>query len=228
MTIRALLTGTAVLTVLVAIGLAVHLRWIDLQPLALAVYYLFYPMLALALALSIAWRHVPPGPLRTRVQLAGSVLFFAPIVALLGLWKESILLTLQQEAVAAFCLLAVVAAAGFAGYSILKGQREYRTGGRRSPLLALLIAIIPGIFGVILAKEFVLDIFSPRIAVHGVVERKWVTASPRSAVVNRYVAVSGRTYEATYDVYAGLKTGDAVEGEVGAGSNVILNINVSH
>jgi hypothetical protein len=42
--------------------------------------------------------------------------------------------------------------------------------------------------------------------------------------VHRYLSVNGQTFEATYDVFRRLRTGDRINAEAGAGSNVLLRI----
>ncbi len=70
------------------------------------------------------------------------------------------------------------------------------------------------------ASLFIRDAFLPRVAVQGSVDRLWESSGPRRIAVHRYLSVNGPTY----DVFRRLRTGDRINAEAGAGSNVLLRI----
>ncbi len=211
------------LVVLVGAGLLLHLHYFDLSWLATAADYLFFPLLGLALTISIAWRFVPVGRMRTRLQIAGTVLFFMPPLLILVLWDESIRLVLKQEGSVALIVLA--GAGAFTARLLRPAEQLLHTGKKqlqRKQAVLLMLAVGAGIFGVLLVREFAEDLFRPRIAVNGRIERQWVTHSPRSVIIHRYIQVNGRSYEVTYDVYSQLHPGELIVAEAGAGSKKIL------
>jgi hypothetical protein len=86
----------------------------------------------------------------------------------------------------------------------------------------LLLALALGFYGSMLTNEFARDLFLSRIIVEGSVERFDVRSGPRRIAVHRYVFVSGRRYEVTYDVFTRLRPGVAIRAEIGAGSGTLL------
>ncbi len=89
-------------------------------------------------------------------------------------------------------------------------------------MLAFTLAV--GGYGAWCASLFIRDAFLPRVAVQGSVDRLWESRGPRRIAVHRYLSVNGQTYEATYDVFHRLRTGDRINAEAAAGSNVLLRI----
>ncbi len=215
-----------VLAVLNGLGIAFY-RSSSLEIVAAAVRALFVPSMALGLALSIAWRFISPHRVRFWLQVVGSVLFFAPQAAAMALWHQSILLVLHQEAVGALWVLAVAIVLAVRAFPRgsgreairhrLTGQQTLRTAG------LLVLALAAGLYGVVLTREFLGDLFLPRILVEGPVEQLAVRSGPRSIAVHRYVSVGGRSYEVTYDVFTRLRHGVAIRAEAGAGSKMLVN-----
>ncbi len=189
---------------------------------------LFFPLLGVALACAVAWRLLPPGLARTRLQIAGTLLFFAPLVAAGVLWKQSIRLVLHQEGLAALWCLAIAAA--LARRIVLQRQGRWPTTSKararllRSPIGLGVVAVGFGTAGLWLSGRFSLDAFGRRERVDGPVERMWVSAGPRHVAVDRYFVVGGRRYEATADVFQRLRIGAVIHGEAGAGSGKLLHI----
>jgi hypothetical protein len=205
-----------VLAVPTALGIAFY-RFADLEVVAVVIHQLFLPTMVLALALSAAWRFLPVGSWRTSFQIVGTAFFFAPLVAVAALWHQSVLLVLHQEATATLGTLAV---AGALGWRALGGAK--RGTSRAAVMLAFTLAV--GGYGAWCASLFIRDAFLPRVAVQGSVDRLWESTGPRRIAVHRYLSVNGQTYEATYDVFRRLRTGDRINAEAGAGSNVLLRI----
>ncbi len=149
--------------------------------------------------------------------MAGTALFFTPLVAVAALWHQSVLLVLHQEATVALWTLAVAVAQGWRALSGVK------RGNSRAAVM-LVFALTVGGYGAWCASLFIRDAFLPRVAVQGRVDRLWESTGPRRIAVHRYLAVNGQTYETTYDVFHRLQTGDRINAEAGAGSNVLLRI----
>ncbi len=217
-----------VLAVLTAFGIAFY-RFADLEAIAVVVHQLFLLTIVLALALSAAWRFIPDGRWRTRIQIVGTVLFFAPLAAVAVLWHQSVLLVLHQEATLALWALAGATALG---WRALGGEKRGNSptlrvrnqlGLRQAVMLVL--ALVIGSYGAWWTSVFVRDALLPRVAVEGTVDRLWESSGPRSIAVHRYLLVNGRTHEATYDVFRRLRRGDIINVEAGAGSNFVLHIN---
>ncbi len=185
--------------------------------------------MVLALALSAAWRFIPDGRWRTRIQIVGTVLFFAPLAAVAVLWHQSVLLVLHQEATLALWALAGATALG---WRALGGEKRGNSPtlrvrnqlGLRQAVM-LVFALVIGSYGAWWTSVFVRDALLPRVAVEGTVDRLWESSGPRSIAVHRYLLVNGRTHEATYDVFRRLRRGDIINVEAGAGSNFLLRIN---
>ncbi len=205
-----------VLAVPTALGIAFY-RFADLEVVAVVIHRLFLPTVVLALALSAAWRFIPVGRWRTGFQIVGTAFFFAPLVAVAALWHQSALLVLHQEATVTLGTLAV---AGALGWRALRGAK--RGTSRAAVMLAFTLAV--GGYGAWCASLFIRDAFLPRVAVQGSVDRLWESSGPRRIAVHRYLSVNGQTFEATYDVFRRLRTGDRINAEAGAGSNVLLRI----
>ena len=205
-----------VLAVPTALGIAFY-RFADLEVVAVVIHQLFLPTMVLALALSAAWRFIPVGRLRTGVQTVGTVLFFAPLVAVVTLWHQSVLLVLHQEATVALGTLAVAVALG---WGALGGAK--RGTSRAAVMLVFTLAV--GGYGAWWTSLFVRDAFLPRVAVRGRVDRLWESTGPRRIAVHRYLLVNGQTYEATADLFRRLQTGDRIDAEAGAGSNVLVRL----
>lgn len=205
-----------VLAVPTALGIA-FFRFADQEAVAVVIHQLFVPILVLALALSAAWRFIPVGRWRTGLQIVGTALFFAPVVAVAALWHQSVLLVLHQEAALALWTLAV---AVVLGWRALAGAKR----GAARPAVMLVFTLAVGGYGAWCASFFVRDAFLPRVVVHGRVDRLWESTGPRRIAVHRYLSINGQTYEATYDVFRRLRTGDRINAEAGAGSNVLLRI----
>jgi len=205
-----------VLAVPTALGIAFY-RFADLEVIAVVIDQLFLPSMVLALGLSAAWRFIPVGRWRTGFQIVGTAFFFAPLVAVAALWHESVLLVLYQEAAVTLWTLAV---AGALGWRAIGGEK------RETPrvVVMLVFTLAVGGYGAWCASLFVRDAFLPRVAVQGRVDRLWESTGPRRIAVHRYLAVNGRTYEATYDVFRRLQTGDSINAEAGQGSNFLLRI----
>lgn len=189
---------------------------------------LFFPLLGVAVACAVAWRFLPPGPARTRLQIGGTLLFFAPLVAAGALWKQSVRLVLHQEALAALWCLGI--AAVLVRRIVLQRQgrwpttQEARARLLRSPIGLGVLAAAFGAAGLLLSGRFTLDAFGRRERVDGPVEQMWVSAGPRHVAVDRYFVVGGRRYEATADVFQRLRIGAVIHGEAGAGSGKLLRV----
>lgn len=92
----------------------------------------------------------------------------------------------------------------------------------RNGLLVLALAL--GLYGVVLTRESLGDLFLPRIVLEGSVDQLDVRSGSRSIAVHRYVLVGGRWYQVPYDVFMRLRPGIAIRGEIGAGSGMLLNV----
>jgi len=68
---------------------------------------IFWPALLLGLALAVAWRFVPPGRLRTNLQIVASLLVFLPQLFIIFLLYQSIALLLYQEALLSLWMLGI-------------------------------------------------------------------------------------------------------------------------
>jgi hypothetical protein len=68
---------------------------------------IFWPALLLGLVLAVAWRFVPPGRLRTNLQIIASLLVFVPQLFIIFLLYQSIALLLYQEALLSLWMLGV-------------------------------------------------------------------------------------------------------------------------
>jgi hypothetical protein len=66
---------------------------------------IFWPALLLGLALAVGWRFVPPGRLRTNLQIIASLLVFVPQLFIIFLLYQSIALLLYQEALLSLWML---------------------------------------------------------------------------------------------------------------------------
>jgi hypothetical protein len=205
-----------VLAVPTALGIAFY-RFADQEAVAVGIHQLFLPTMVLALALSAAWRFIPVGRWRTGFQTVGTVLIFAPLVAVAVLWHQSVLLVLHQEATVALWTLAV---AVVLGWGALGGGSR----GTSRPAVLLACALVAGGYGAWCASLFVRDAFLPRVAVQGRVDRLWERTGPRRLAVHRYLSVNGQTYEAAYDVFRRRRAGDRINAEAGVGSNFLLRI----
>jgi hypothetical protein len=199
---------------------------VSLGSIAPLTHDLFFPTLGLAVIISLAWRRIPPGRLRTSLQISATLLFFAPLVAVGLLRGQSIQLVLYQEALGAVFFLAI---------AVLGGRRLYleRRGGRpatqQSPSLPPrnavgigLAAAAMGVWGTVLAEQFVGDVFGKRIVVEGPVGNIWIERGPRGIAVDRYVLVNGKRYSVTADVLGRLRPGTWIHGQAGAGSHTLL------
>lgn len=69
----------------------------------------FWPALVIGLAIAVAWRFVPPGKLRTKLQIIASLLVFVPQAVIIFLLYRSIALLLYQEALLSLWMLGVAA-----------------------------------------------------------------------------------------------------------------------
>lgn len=121
---------------------------------------LFFPILGLAVVCAVTWRFLPPGPARTRLQVAGTVLLFAPLVAAGTLWKQSIRLVPHREGPAVLCL---GIAAVLARRIVLQRQGRWPATSEprvlllRSPTGLSVIAAGFGIAGLLLGSRFGLE-----------------------------------------------------------------------
>jgi predicted O-methyltransferase YrrM len=91
-------------------------------PVALAVRYLFFPLLGLGLALGAWSRFMPWGTARSRLKTLAWISFFSPVVAAIAYVEKSRYLVLYYEAVVLMFPF-VLAAVGFVGaYRIATGR----------------------------------------------------------------------------------------------------------
>jgi hypothetical protein len=161
-----------VLAVPTALGIAFY-RFADQEAVAVVIHQLFVPTMVLAVALSAAWRFIPGGRWRTGLQIVGTVLFFAPLVAVAALWHQSVLLVLHQEATVALWTLAVAVALG---WRTLAGAK--RGTSRAAVMLVFTLAV--GGYGAWCASLFIRDALLSRVAVQGSVDRLWESTGPRT------------------------------------------------
>ncbi len=197
------------------------MRW---SPLGDVLAILFVPALVAGLACGVAWRLVPPGRLRTRLQIVAALLFFVPQVPVMFLLYRSIALLIYGEAVLASWMIAI---AGLAAWRIRQdssgAETPRRTERRSNPLVFAIIATMMGGFGTYLGWQCVADVFLPRAIVEGAVGVITPRYGTRSARLFDIV-IGGQKLHVTHDVAAALRPGDVVRAEVGAGSHALLAV----
>jgi hypothetical protein len=196
----------------------------------------FWPALLLGLAIAVAWRFVPPGKLRTNLQIIASLLVFVPQLIIIFLLYQSIALLLYQEALLSLWMLgaAVLIAAQLwkqwsrrpalpstpQGLSHWRKTEEARQQ-QRNPAALVLAIVVTGGFGLYLARTFVADAFYPRVAVNGRVDGLRFNRGSRAPRLSDIV-INGGTFHATRDLHSRLQRGDYIRAEVGAGSGAVL------
>jgi hypothetical protein len=209
----------------------------------------FWPALLLGLAMAVAWRFVPPGKLRTNLQIIASLLVFVPQLIIIFLLYQSIALLLYQEALLSLWMLgaASLLAAQLwkqwsrrpASPSTHQGLSHWRKTEeeiameatvyqrirarpqQRNPAALVLAIVVTGGFGLYLARTFVADAFYPRVAVNGRVDGLRFNRGSRAPRLSDIV-INGGTFHATRDLHSRLQRGDYIRAEVGAGSGAVL------
>jgi len=217
-------------------------------PFADVVAALFLPALAAGLGCGVAWRFVPPGRLRTRLQIVAALLFFVPQLPVIFLLYRSIALLLYGEAVLAAWMLAVALLAGWKVSQRMMGAEGMPPGRRwtqwreteeeiafetrvqqavsarqrtSNPVVLGIITLLMGGFGCYLGTQFVEDAFLPRLIVAGPVFRitpRYGSRAPRLFDI----VIGSEALHVTHDVASRLRPGDQVRVEVGAGSDALL------
>lgn len=210
---------------------------------------IFWPALLLGLALAVAWRFVPPGRLRTNLQIIASLLVFIPQLFIIFLLYQSIALLLYQEALLSLWMLGVASLiiwrlwqrwSGRTGESLpvsrlsrwrateheLAFQSVVQRGfqerqQKRNPLVLIVIVLLFGGFGIYLGRTFLLDAFAPRVVVQGTVQSLKYNRGSRAPRLSTIV-IDGQALSATRDLHTVLQAGDQIRAEVGAGSHAIV------
>ncbi len=196
-----------------------------IETMAGLVHELFLPITGVSIVLSLAWRLLAPGRLRTLLQIVGSVLFFGPQVAVLALWNQSIRLVLHQEALLALWVIALTAVLALRLAGWLPQPRRHRAPNLWSHPLAVGALTVMGTVGAVVTTwTFMLDAFAPSHVVDGVVECTWKASGPRHIAVHRYGLVNGQRISLTADVFAEIHPGDTLRGALGAGSGMLLRL----
>lgn len=175
----------------------------------------FWVSLFAGIGLGIAWRRVPPGRLRTRLQWAGSLLFFVPTVPVLLTWNVAApLVTLQRGLMAAYLLLG--------GVVTVLPLRRRRAGGPGAVVGGLVsVAMIAG--GLALGTAAVRDVAEERVAFQGVVRQ--TSAGYRTSAPT--LDIGGAAFKVTRDLAPYLREGMRVEGTATAGTRHIQRLRVT-
>ncbi len=208
----------------------------------------FWLSLGGGIAISIAWRFVSPGTLRTNLQIIGSLLVFVPQLIITFLLYQSISLLLYQEALLSLWMVGAAALmmrqlwggrsspseirsfGRFANWrktekEIALETRVYegiRTGQRqRRPAVLALAALVFGGFGLYLGRTFLLDAFHSRTIVTGRVDGLRFNRGGRAPRLSD-IFIGGQMYHATRDLHRQIQAGDYVRAEIGAGSHAVL------
>jgi hypothetical protein len=209
-------------------------------PVALAVRYLFFPLLGLGLALGAWSRFLPWGTARSRLQVLAWISFLAPVAAVIAYVEKSRYPVLYYEAVV-LLLPFVLAAVGFVGaYRIATG----RSVSKAKPATLMLCSVGMIGVGVIWSPRLLRDVFLPPRVVEGTIVGKLEEKRPRraySSMVTSYeVRIDGPTrvrkvktqtfyesrpwYYVTRDVFSVLKVGDHIRAESSAGTDTLLSV----
>ena len=210
---------------------------------------IFWSGLVVGLALALAWRFVPPGRLRTNLQIIASLLVFLPQLLILFLLYQSIALLLYQEALLSLWMLGVATLIAWR----LRQRWSGRTGEssrvnrftrwratedevafqsavqsafqerqqNRSPFVLVIIVLLFGGFGIYVARNFILDAFAHRIVVEGTVQVLKYNRGSRAPRLSTII-IDGHAFKATRDLHRQLRFGDQIRAEIGAGSHCIL------
>ena len=208
----------------------------------------FWPALVIGLAIAVAWRFVPPGKLRTNLQIIASLLVFVPQAVIIFLLYRSIALLLYQEALLSLWMLGVAALIvaqlwmrwrrrpaippirrSLSRWRKTEEETAFETTvyqqvrtrqQQRNPFALVLAMIVTGGFGFYFARIFVADAFYPRIIVNGRVEG--LTYNRGRAPRLSDIVINGQTFHATRDLHSRLRRGDYIRAEMGAGSGAVL------
>jgi hypothetical protein len=199
--------------------------------------------------MAVAWRFVRPGPLRTTLQVTGSLLVLVPQLLIIFLLYQSIVLLLYQEALLSLWMVGVAVLATRHLWERWKGERQmpsrwqrlsrrretpkevaFQAGvqralrarqRRQNPVVLGIIALVMGGFGLYLGKVFLADAFYPRAVVEGRVEDLRYRPGGRAPRLFEII-ISGQTFRATRDLHHQLRPGEYIRAEIGAGSHAIL------
>jgi hypothetical protein len=215
--------------------------------MALFLARIFWPALLIGLAISIVWRFVSPGWLRTKLQITASLLVFVPQLIIIFFLYQSISLLLYQEALLSLWIIGSAALLASKVWAWCNGQaespsaRQWRNWRKNKSEIALEIkvcktsrtrenhgaalrsavaAVVLGGFGFYLARTFVLDAFHSKVIVAGRVNglRFNRGRGPRLSDI----FIDGQMFHATRDLHRQIQSGDYIRAEIGAGSHTIL------
>jgi hypothetical protein len=209
----------------------------------------FWACLVIGLAMSIAWRFVLPGRLRTNLQIVGSLLVFVPQLVIIFLLYQSISLLLYQEALLSLWMLGTAALLITQLWARLSRQTETPSSWRfanwrktekeiafetqvyegfrkkrqqRPTAVLVLTTVLLGGFGLYLARTFLLDAFYPRTIVAGRVDALRFNRGSRAPRLSD-IFIAGHVYHATRDLHSRIQPGDYIHAEIGAGSHAVLH-----
>jgi hypothetical protein len=210
----------------------------------------FLPSLALGLGLSIAWRYIPVGRLRTMLQWTGSLLLFVPQPFALFLGAYSSGLRLYQQALLSlwgFGSFAVLMTRTFSQGAPARPGRLHRAiwwrqtpeeirrteslrealrnrpQQPRSRAVRGVAAVAMAAMGVWGGWNTVGDYMLAHRMVTGTVEGARVHHGSRSPSTYE-VIIDRHRYNITRDLLARVRPGDVVDAEVGVASGTILTI----
>ncbi len=216
--------------------------------MALLLAQTFWPALLIGLAISIAWRFVSPGRLRTNLQIAASLLVFIPQLIIIFLLYQSISLVLYQEALLSLWMVGTATLLASKLWTRRNGQSEipsprharnwrkteseiaYETRvykrietiqKLRNPVLLVLAAVALGGFGLYLARTFFLDALCSRTIVTGRVDGLRFNRGSRAPRLSD-IFIGGQIFHITRDLHSQIQPGDYIRAEIGAGSQTVL------
>lgn len=210
------------------------------------------PSLVAAIGLSVAWRYVPPGAMRTGLQIVGSLLFFVPPLLSLFFANYSVDLVFCKQVT-----LALVGASGLVvllrklrgvmlagrsggGSSLVEGVMSWRTTdaerrstrarlaavrglGNRHPVKTTIAAVFMSILFFYASWQIVGDFVLPRSIVVGTVTGARYHASYRTPGWYE-VSIGGQTFTITRDLLAQLRPMERVALFVGRGSGTVFAV----
>jgi hypothetical protein len=210
----------------------------------------FLPSIALGVVVSVAWRYVPVGRVRTALQWIGSLLFFVPqpFALFLGAYSsglrlfQQVLLSLWGFGVSTLLVARMLSRDGRATPGLLRpvtswrqtpeevrktedvlGAIRSRQQKPRSRLVLALAALMMATLGVWCGWNTVGDYALEHRVVAGRVEGARLVRHTRSP--NTYeVIIDHQRYNITRDLLGQLQLGDVVEAQVGVASGTILAI----
>jgi hypothetical protein len=188
----------------------------------------FLPCVALALALSVAWRFIANGALRTFAQWAAALLFFVPQPFVLYLGAYSARLRLYQQAllsVLGFGIAALVVIALLLPQSAL--MRRLQTRSRKAgPVTWTAVALAMAVLGAYCAWNVVGDYMLERDVISGRVEGMRVVHHRRSPD-SYQVIIAKRPHDIPLELLLMLHPDEEVQAEIGIASGTILAIHTN-